>query len=373
MGQITRVTKGERPTLLEETKANEVIDAINALQNVTIEKADQDKVYVTSSGVKIYYKGGSDSDSVGSGVDANMIAIGYDGKIAYDLVVRDGIVDSFQEYPDGISLGTGGRYLMVDGTNHLQAKELSIENGFVTSVISKPSSFQGMNSWIELQDPTNISRTIRLLIRNGLISQITSGTSNFEQTPLEVCVDGVNQTKSIISYNENTQPQPVPGYSDLLNDFYTKHEVNTQFLTLNAGDSRYMEIGESYTKQESNRIFINGLNPPYYTKQQTIDKFVRKDEAEQKFVKKVDLAGDLSDLEDRIKDLENSSSDFFTKSEVEQIINGANSQINQLGGVLTSSSNSLNAIFASLKLTFESMKKQSEILEEILEALRGTN
>ena len=227
MGQIDRVKKGERPTLLEATKANEVIDAINALQNMTIEKADQDAVYVTSSGVKIYYEGGDGgSGSVnGTGVDAFLLALGIDGKKSYEVGIKDGLIDSFQEYPNGVTLGTGGRYLVVDGTNHLQAKEFYLENGFVTSVITKPSSFQGVSSWIELQDPTDISRTIRLLIRNGLISQIESGISRYEFTPMEVCVDGVNQTKNIITYNDNAQPQGLPAVNYLLNNLVDRQQV----------------------------------------------------------------------------------------------------------------------------------------------------
>lgn len=430
MGQIARVTKGERPTLLEATKANEVIDAINALQNVTIEKADQDMVYVTSSGVKIYYEGGGDGSVNGTGIDAFMLALGYDGKKGYEVGIKDGLIDSFQEYPNGITLGTGGRYLLVDGTDHLVAKELYLENGFVKSVISKPSGFQGVSSWIELQDPTDISRTIRLLIRNGLIAQVESGISRYEFTPMEVCVDGVNQTKNIITYNDNAQPQGLPGINDLLNEFYTKVESDAKFLSVNDGDGRFMGILDAYTKQEADRTFVNALNPPFYTKQQSINLFLKKDDAVRDFVKKVDLAGDLNNLENtlkndiqdaenrvnielarnvqnleqadqqlqkninenkdgiedlendiqnieqvqqnhnfRITDLENNTDEFYTKSEVDEIISEANSDLETIGQTLTASNQSLERIFQTLETAFQEMQKQAQILTQILSVL----
>ena len=43
MNPIQRVVKGQRPTLLETDKANEIIDAINALMNVEILEADDDE------------------------------------------------------------------------------------------------------------------------------------------------------------------------------------------------------------------------------------------------------------------------------------------------------------------------------------------
>lgn len=426
MGRIDRVTKGERPTLLEATKANEVIDTINALQNVTIEKADQDAVYVTSSGVKIYYEGGGGGSADGTGVDAFLLPLGFDGKKSYEVGIKDGLIDSFQEYPNGVTLGTGGRYLMVDGTNHLQAKEFYLENGFVKSVISKPSSFQGVSSWIELQDPTDISRTIRLLIRNGLIAEIESGISRYEFTPMEVCVDGVNQTKNIITYNDNAQPQGLPAINDLLNEFYTKVESDAKFISINTGDARYMGILDAYTKQEADRIFVNGLNPPFYTKQKSLDLFLQKNDAIQNFVRKVDLAGDLNNLENnlkndiqdaenrvkqdlvqnvqdleqvdqqlqknidenkdgiealeneipdieqtqqnhnlRISDLENNPGDFYTKSEVDQIITDANSDLEDIGKTIQASNQSLFQIFKVLGVLSQELQKQGQVLRQI--------
>jgi hypothetical protein len=426
MGRIDRVTKGERPTLLEATKANEVIDTINALQNVTIEKADQDAVYVTSSGVKIYYEGGGDGSVDGTGIDSFLLALGIDGKKTYEVGIKDGLIDSFQETPNGVTLGTGGRYLMVDGTNHLQAKEFYLENGFVKSVISKPSSLQGVSSWIELQDPTDISRTIRLLIRNGLIAKVESGISRYEFTPMEVCVDGVNQTKNIITYNDNAEPQGLPAINDLLNEFYTKVESDAKFISINTGDARYMGILDAYTKQEADRIFVNGLNPPFYTKQKSLDLFLQKNEAVQNFVRKVDLAGDLNNLENnfkndiqdaenrvkqdlvqnvqdldqvdqqlqkniienkdgiealendiqgieqtqenhnsRISDLENNPGDFYTKSEVDQIITDANSDLEDIGKTIQASNQSLVQIFKVLEVLTQEVQKQGQILTQI--------
>lgn len=425
MAQIDRVKKGERPTLLEASKANQLIDAINALQNVTIEKADQDIVFVSSSGVKIYYKGGGDSDFNGSGVDGSMIAVGHDGKIGYEVGIEDGLVTSFSESPNGLTLGTGGRYQLLDATDHLVAKELFLENGFVKSVISKPSSFQGVSSWIELQDPTDISRTIRLLIRNGLIAQVESGISRYEFTPMEVCVDGVNETKNIITYNDNAQPQGLPGINDLLNEFYTKAESDAKFISINVGDGRYMGINDAYTKQEADRIFINGLNPPYYTKQESINRFLQINDANQDFAKKVDVAGDLNNLENnlekeiqdaedrvnlnlannvqdlqqvdqqlqknidenknlidqaeeatelldkRVVDLENKQDDFYTKSEVDQFVSDANEQIRQITSSIAQCNDAMSKIIGHINGIFEDSERREKILENIVNTLEN--
>jgi|11BtaG_2_1085332.scaffolds.fasta_scaffold83459_2 hypothetical protein len=55
---IKRLTKGSTPTLLETSKGNEVIDSINAIANMTIQKGDKDHIEKTSTGIDIFYKGG---------------------------------------------------------------------------------------------------------------------------------------------------------------------------------------------------------------------------------------------------------------------------------------------------------------------------
>ena len=55
---IKRLTKGSTPTLLETSKGNEVIDSINAIANMTIQKGDKDHIEKTSTGTDIFYKGG---------------------------------------------------------------------------------------------------------------------------------------------------------------------------------------------------------------------------------------------------------------------------------------------------------------------------
>ena len=52
---IAELVKGERPTLLEAVKGNEVIDALNVLRNMTIEKGTEDEVQFSEDGVKIVY------------------------------------------------------------------------------------------------------------------------------------------------------------------------------------------------------------------------------------------------------------------------------------------------------------------------------
>jgi hypothetical protein len=55
---IKRLVKGSTPTLLETSKGNEVIDSINAIANMTIQKGDKDHIEKTSTGIDIFYKGG---------------------------------------------------------------------------------------------------------------------------------------------------------------------------------------------------------------------------------------------------------------------------------------------------------------------------
>ena len=53
---IPGLVKGERPTLLEAELGNEVIDAVNVLGNITIEKGTKDEVQYSASGIKVIYK-----------------------------------------------------------------------------------------------------------------------------------------------------------------------------------------------------------------------------------------------------------------------------------------------------------------------------
>tara|TARA_R110000824_G_scaffold180061_5_gene360457 strand:+ start:374 stop:655 length:282 start_codon:yes stop_codon:yes gene_type:complete len=56
MWQISKLEKGQRPTLLETDLGNQVIDAINALGNLTIEGGQENAVQYSSNGIKILYK-----------------------------------------------------------------------------------------------------------------------------------------------------------------------------------------------------------------------------------------------------------------------------------------------------------------------------
>jgi hypothetical protein len=47
---------GQRPTFLEAEFANRVLEALNALGNITLEKGERDEVLISEDGVKIVYK-----------------------------------------------------------------------------------------------------------------------------------------------------------------------------------------------------------------------------------------------------------------------------------------------------------------------------
>lgn len=51
--KIARLLRGSRPTLLDADKANELIDAINALQNVTIQEGEETRASVTANGINL--------------------------------------------------------------------------------------------------------------------------------------------------------------------------------------------------------------------------------------------------------------------------------------------------------------------------------
>ena len=52
---IELVVKGERPTLLETDKANEVIKALQALSNISIKKGSRDEVVYSDDEITITY------------------------------------------------------------------------------------------------------------------------------------------------------------------------------------------------------------------------------------------------------------------------------------------------------------------------------
>lgn len=52
---IELVVKGERPTLLEADKANEVIKALQALSNISIKKGSRDEVVYSDDEISITY------------------------------------------------------------------------------------------------------------------------------------------------------------------------------------------------------------------------------------------------------------------------------------------------------------------------------
>ena len=93
---IERLVKGYRPTLLETDKGNEVIDALNSLRVMTIESGDDDKVELSTDGVKIIYKG-TDSDVTDQTIkliDANDITKVFEINIENGIIKSIKIVDS---------------------------------------------------------------------------------------------------------------------------------------------------------------------------------------------------------------------------------------------------------------------------------------
>lgn len=93
---IERLQKGYRPTLLETGKGNEVIDALNSLRVMTIESGDDDKVELSTDGVKIIYKG-TDSDVTDQTIkliDANDITKVFEIKIENGIIKSIKVVDS---------------------------------------------------------------------------------------------------------------------------------------------------------------------------------------------------------------------------------------------------------------------------------------
>lgn len=252
MAKVARVKKGKRPTLLETTKANEVIDAINLLHNVTIEKGSQDEVLITPQGVEIYYEGNS-SPSTGSGVNAIIESISLDGSNGVEIDVEDGIIQKVTSQAS--SLGTDGTYRLLDAFDLSKSKEIQLQNGLVKSVTEFQSQFSGSTQFLELLDPTDPTRLVRLMIREGVVSSITTTPSKYELQSVEVCVNGVNTTKNFLAYDANNpNAQPIdPG--SVLNIIYTKTESDALFIRIPDGDARYSMKADTYTKQESDARF----------------------------------------------------------------------------------------------------------------------
>ena len=219
MSKITRVTKGQRPTLLEASKANELIDKINALSNITIESGDQDIVYVNPDGVKIYYKG-SDEEHEHTTPPPEPIGTGF--------------FDSIE----------------VINFNGLASSVIKIEDGFVVS--AEPRQIQlGQDYTLQLLDPTNPERIINILVRNGFVSEVTTSESNFTWTDVQVCVNGSITNKKFLTDTGGVPNEQDLGSGDLLNNFYTKQEAESLFALKS----------EIYTREESDSVFLNNESP----------------------------------------------------------------------------------------------------------------
>ena len=70
-GEIEELVKGERPTLIEAEKGNELIDALNILGKITIEKGTDDEVQYSADGVRLIYESAGSGDISGSFVLLN--------------------------------------------------------------------------------------------------------------------------------------------------------------------------------------------------------------------------------------------------------------------------------------------------------------
>jgi len=90
--EIPLVVKGQRPTLLETDKANELIKAINALQNISIVHGDRDQVIFTGDQVAISY-GRVGGETTGLTVEVEIQTIHG----TYTLGFENGLLMSFEE------------------------------------------------------------------------------------------------------------------------------------------------------------------------------------------------------------------------------------------------------------------------------------
>lgn len=85
---IYKLVKGSTPTLLDTSKGNEVIDSINAIANMTIQKGDKDHIEKTSTGIDIFYKGG-----VTDGTTTTIFVIdGSDISKGWNLTFDEGVL-----------------------------------------------------------------------------------------------------------------------------------------------------------------------------------------------------------------------------------------------------------------------------------------
>jgi hypothetical protein len=87
---IAEVKKGERPTLLEADKANEIIKALNALGNMTVKRTDRNftnRVVYLDDEVMIGVS------SVPPGYDEKEIEICEDGEIKTYVILVKGPID----------------------------------------------------------------------------------------------------------------------------------------------------------------------------------------------------------------------------------------------------------------------------------------
>tara|TARA_R110002020_G_scaffold398352_2_gene608405 strand:+ start:1992 stop:2360 length:369 start_codon:yes stop_codon:yes gene_type:complete len=69
---------GERPTLLEADKGNELIKALNALRNITITPGQVDEVKYADDEVAIVYKGGGGTGKTIKVIDAEDVTKQYE-------------------------------------------------------------------------------------------------------------------------------------------------------------------------------------------------------------------------------------------------------------------------------------------------------
>ena len=90
---IKLLTQGATPTLLETGKGNEVISSINSIANMTIQKGDRDSVEKTSSGIDIFYKGGT-SDGATQTIE---VILAGDLSKSFELVIEEGVIKSATE------------------------------------------------------------------------------------------------------------------------------------------------------------------------------------------------------------------------------------------------------------------------------------
>ena len=192
MNKIQKLKKGFRPTLLETSKGNELIDHINALQNVTIQRGSRDEVLVSSNGVQIIYDGQANSTT-----------------------------------------GATGTVQTVDSQDPTKSIDLNVIDGIIESIGSGVSTLTGIDQFLELLDPTDLKRLIRISIQGGFVKGIEVVASQSEFTSVEVCINGQNQTKEFLTLNKNNPaPQPIQGASGLLNNYYTSADIDQLFTDL---------------------------------------------------------------------------------------------------------------------------------------------